>query len=251
MSQVVHDPAEAGRQAFARLAWEEAFTLLGKADAEGELEPADLELLAEAAVWSGHLEAYLRPWERAYAAHLEAGNGLRAGYVAILLAHEYENRLQQAIAAGWLSRATRLLGEEAEAREHGYLELQRSLLAWKKQDFDAAYELAGRAEEIGRRQGDRGLEVRGLQRRGIALIELGRFEEGRALLDEASAAAVGGELDPWSTVTVYCNTIGSAGTSPTTEGPASGPTPRWPGATRRPPPPSRACAASTASRSCA
>lgn len=209
MSQVLQDPVKAGREAFERRAWQEAYALLSEADAEGGLAPEDLEVLAEAGIWSGHLEAYVRSWERAYAAYLEQGNRLRAGFVAVILAHEYENRLQAAIAAGWLSRAVRLLDEEPEAAEHGYLELQRSLMAWKKQDFDAALEHAERAEEIGRKHGSRALEVRALQRRGIALVEMGRLDEGRALLDEASAAAIGGELDAYTTVTVYCNTIGT------------------------------------------
>ena len=38
---------------------------------------------------------------------------------------------------------------------------------------------------------------------------MGELEEGRALLDEASVAAVSGELDPYSTLVVYCNTIGA------------------------------------------
>ena len=209
MSQLVQDPIDAGRDAYERGAWEDAFTLLSEGDAAGALTGEDLEHLSLAAVLSGHADQYRIFLERSYAAYLAAGNRLRAGYMAVYLAHEYENRLQKAIAAGWFSRATRLLAEEQEAAEHGHLELHHSLLAWKAQDFAAALDHATRAEEIGRRHGDRGVEIRGLQRRGIALIEMGQFEEGRALLDEASAAAVGGELDPFSTVSVYCNTIGT------------------------------------------
>ena len=209
MSQILQDPIQAGRDAYERGAWEDAYTLLKEGEQNGRLAPSDFEHLAEAAILSGHPDRYNGYLERAYAAHLEAGGRLRAGYVAIYLAHNYETRLQKAIAAGWLSRAARLLEEEPEAAEHGHLELQRSLLAWKKQDFEAALEHARQAEEIGRRHGDRGLEIRGIQRRGIALIEMGRLEEGRGLLDEASAAAVGGELDAFSTVSVYCNTIGT------------------------------------------
>ena len=209
MTQLVQDPAEAGRDAFRRRAWGEAYDHFTAADVDGELAPEDLELLAEAAVLSGRADRYASLLERAYAGHQRAGNRLRAGHLATLLNHTYQSKLQHSVAAGWFSRATRLLEQEPEAAEHGYLELQKSLNAWKMQDFDAALEHAARAEEIGIRHGDRSLEVRGTQRRGIALIEKGELEAGRALLDEASAAAVSGELDPYSTLTVYCNTIGT------------------------------------------
>lgn len=209
MSQLVQDPAEAGRDAYQRRAWREAYELFDAADADGGLEPEDLELLAEASVLSGHAQRYVSLLERAYAGYQRAGNRKRAAHMAVGLHHDYESKLQRAVAAGWLSRASRLLEEEPEGPEHGYLALERSLNAWKAQDFDAALEHASRAEEIGIRHGDRNLEVRALQRRGIALIEKGDLEAGRAFLDEASAAALSGELDAWSTVTVYCNTIGT------------------------------------------
>jgi class 3 adenylate cyclase len=209
LSQVVQDPVEAGREAFQRRAWGEAYEHFTAADSDGGLAAEDLELLATASVLSGNAERHVSLLERAYAAHQRAGNRLRAGHVATLLNHDYQGKLQHSVAAGWLSRATKLLEQEPEAPEHGYLELESSLNAWKKQDFDAALEHATRAEEIGVRHGDRALEVRALQRRGIALIEKGELEAGRGLLDEASAAALSGELDPFSTVAVYCNTIGT------------------------------------------
>jgi class 3 adenylate cyclase len=209
MSQVIQDPAEAGREAFQRRAWSEAYELFNAADGEAGLGPEDLERLAEAAALSGHAERYVSLLERAYAGYQQAGNRRRAGKMAVGLHHEYESKLQRSVAAGWLSRATRLLDPEEEAAEHGYLALERSLGAWKAQDFDAALAQAERAEEIAVRHGDRSLEVRALQRRGIALIEKGELEAGRELLDEASAAALSGELDAFSTVAVYCNTIGT------------------------------------------
>jgi class 3 adenylate cyclase len=209
LSQLVQDPAEAGREAFQRRAWSEARELFEAADANGGLAPEDLELHAEASVLGGKPERFVPLLERAYAGYQSTGNRRRAAQMAIALNHEYQSKLQGAVAAGWLSRATRLLEQEEEAPEHGYLELQRSLLAWKSQDFDSALEHATLAEEIGARHGDRSLEVRALQRRGIALIEKGELEAGRALLDEASAAALSGELDAFSTVAIYCNTIGT------------------------------------------
>ena len=54
-----------------------------------------------------------------------------------------------------------------------------------------------------------GLELRGRQRRAVALIHLGEIDEGRLLLNEVNAAAYGGTLEPYDTVVIYCNAIGT------------------------------------------
>ena len=209
MSQVVESPLEAGRDAVRRRDWDTAYPLLHEADGSGDLAPEDLELLAEAALWGGQFEHYIDATERAYKAYLEAGNLARAGYLATLLAHDHRAQLQTSVASGWLARAKRHLDETEEAPEHGYYALQRSLVALGEHDFDEAFRQGKTAEEIGKRFSDRSLEIRGLQRQGAALLEKGEVAEGKLLLDEASAAALGGELDPYSTLVVYCNTIGA------------------------------------------
>ncbi len=108
-----------------------------------------------------------------------------------------------------MSRAKRLLDLEDEAAEHGYWALQQSLIELSQHNFAESLALAKQAEEQGRRFGDRSLEIRALQRQGNVLIEQGEVVEGKLLLDEASAAALAGELDPFSTLVVYCNTIGA------------------------------------------
>ena len=175
----------------------------------GDLAPDDLELLAEAALWGGLFSEYMDANERAYKAYVEAGNLARAGYLATLLAHDNRAQLQNSVASGWLARAKRHLDEAEEAPEHGYYALQRSLVALGEHDFDEAFRQGKAAEAIGKRFSDRSLEIRGIQRQGAALLEKGEVAEGKLLLDEASAAALGGELDAYSTLVVYCNTIGA------------------------------------------
>ena len=209
MSQVLESPLEAGRDAVKRRDWDTAYPLLQQADATGELAPEDLELLAEAALWGGLFSEYMEANERAYKSYVEAGNLARAAYIATLLAHHYRAQLQASVASGWLSRAKRHLDETEEGPEHGYWALQRSLVAIGEHDYDEAFRQGKTAEEIGKRFSDRSLEIRGIQRQGAALLEKGEVGEGKLLLDEASAAALGGELDPYSTLVVYCNTIGA------------------------------------------
>jgi class 3 adenylate cyclase len=209
MSQVLESPLDAGREAIRRHDWEEGYRLLKEAEQAGALSAQDLELLSQAALWNGRWDESTGVNERAYAAYLEENNKARAAYIATSLAHEYKNQLKQSVSSGWLSRAKRLLDESEEAPEHGYWSLMRSLVALGEHDFDEAYAQGKRAEEIGKRFGDRSLEIRGIQRAAVALIEKGEVAEGKLLLDEASAAALGGELDPFSTLVVYCNTIGA------------------------------------------
>jgi class 3 adenylate cyclase len=209
VTQVVQDPLEAGREALRRRDWIEGFELLRSADESMDLGPDDVMLLGEAAMWTGHMDSVAPYFERAYRGYLQEGQTLRAAFVATWLAHNQRNNLQMSLANGWMSRAKRLLDLEDEAAEHGYWALQKSLDALSAGDFGEAFRLARQSEELGRRFGDRNLEIRGLQRQGNALIAQGEVAEGKLLLDEASAAALAGELDPFSTLTVYCNTIGA------------------------------------------
>lgn len=80
------DALLAGRDALARHAWEEAHELLSQADREGELSGADLEALAEATFFAAHAEHEIEVKERAFKAHLAAGDQLRAAYMALDIA---------------------------------------------------------------------------------------------------------------------------------------------------------------------
>jgi class 3 adenylate cyclase len=209
MSRTV-DRIEAGREALARHDWKSAYDLVSAEEAERPLEADELELLAWATIWVRDEVEFATILERAYAKHLDGGNERQAAHIAVELAHYFGSvRLEWPVGNGWLARAGRLLAGKDEGPEHGYLELQRSLMALGKRDYEGALAQAREAERIGRAFGDRALEVRGLQRQGVALVEMGQVAEGQALLDEASTAAFGGELDPFSTLFVYCNTIGA------------------------------------------
>jgi class 3 adenylate cyclase len=210
MAQVIEDPLAAGRDAARRNAWSEAFPLLEQADRAGaELSGEDLELLGNAASWTGHLAASIEAHERAYARYLEEDNRLRAGGSALYLAGEYRSKLQNAVSTGWHQRAVRLLESEPEGIEHGYLELQRSQIEYGRGNYDIALQHIRRAAEIATRVQDKDLLALVTLREGIVLVKKGQVDAGLALIDEVSASAVGGELSAYSTAVIYCNTIGT------------------------------------------
>lgn len=210
---MIEEPArsvESGQSAFKRRAWREAFDLFTAADDSAALSPDDLECLAEAAWWTGRLAACIAARERAYAAYVGARNPRRAAMVAIALAKDYFAKREPSVGTAWLSRAERLLQGEPECVERGYLIRTRGVVAFEGQrDFDTALVLAEQALEIGTRFGDRDLMAMGLHDRGRVLVAKGRVAEGMTLIDEATVAAVSGELGPIATAIIYCNTITS------------------------------------------
>ncbi|HSJ92808.1 MAG TPA: hypothetical protein VK896_02130, partial [Gaiellaceae bacterium] len=149
MTSLAGDTLEAARQAVREHAWEKAYDLFAEAG-EAELDPDDYLLKVAAAMWTGRMDERVPNLERAYAALLEAGRPLQAAGAAVELAHEFANQLQPAVSSGWLARAKRLLEDEPDSVEHGYLALEEALRAHNANDLDLAIELGRRAEELGR-----------------------------------------------------------------------------------------------------
>jgi class 3 adenylate cyclase len=201
------EPLGAGRDALERHAWQEAFERFKEADAASPLAPPDLEALAEAAWWSGRIDDTIDARERAYQAYLDQGEPRRAGLVALDLRSDHSRRLAGPIAASWYRRAERLLEPETESVEYGHLLLARARAATGEANLKEAASLAGAAVEIGARFGDRDLQAHALMEQGMRRVAAGDVVEGLALVDEATMAAVSGELSPLATGIVYCNTI--------------------------------------------
>jgi hypothetical protein len=69
--------------------------------------------------------------------------------------------------------------------------------------------LARQAVEIGRANGNSGLELMAMHAVGQALVQQGRTEEGMSRLDEAMAGVIGGEGgDPLTVAQMSCMTMG-------------------------------------------
>jgi class 3 adenylate cyclase len=212
MSQVLDDSLEAGREAARKRAWRDAYELLQKADTDGLLGAADLEHLGEAAWWTGRLEEALEFRERAYAAYVEVGDPRRAALLAMTISGDHAKKGAVSVASGWLSRATRLLADEPEGIEHGHLALAHGTAAVMMGELKPAQEHLAHAHDVATRFGDRNLEAMAMVFKGTVLVMSGQVSEGLSLLDEATAAAVSGELEPLATGMVYCVTIHSCQT---------------------------------------
>jgi class 3 adenylate cyclase len=206
MSQVL-DSLQTARDAAARHAWRGAYDAYASVDRR-DLTSGDLEMFGDAAWWMGKLDEAIQLRERSYAAFASAGENLGAARLALTLSWDHSGRGAFSVAQGWFATAERLLEGQPESNVLAHLTLTRGVNAlFGGGDLAEALAHFERAAELGRRVGDRDVQVLALTGKGRALIKSGEVEQGLALLDEASAGAVGGELEPHTTGLVYCITI--------------------------------------------
>ena len=204
------DALNAGRAALARSAWREAFDLLSAADVRGDLAAEDLERLGEAAMWAMQPDECISAYERAFAKHVEAGNRRQAARAARFLIEELLwTQAGDSVVEGWISRVARLLKDEPECPERGYLFINQGYLQVGKGAPDEAFATAQRAFDLGAKFEDRDLQALGLNIQGVALVAKGEVVEGMGLLNEAAAAAVAGELGTAASAVIYCNIVGT------------------------------------------
>lgn len=203
----IADPLGDGRAAFARHAWQEAFDLLTRADAAGGLEGPDLESLSTAAFFAGRADLRTPTLERAFAAYQQAGEVIRAAFVALQVAGAFSLRGKVSVASAWARRAERLLNGHAESYAHGFLALIKTDLAKTAGDIPRALELADEAVAIGKRTGHQDLQAFALTAQATLRIASGAIREGIGLLEEAAIAAVNGELSPLTAGITACQMI--------------------------------------------
>jgi DNA-binding NarL/FixJ family response regulator len=201
------DELERGRDAHARSAWIEARDALARADEAAPLAAEDLELLATAEYMLGSEENWARVLERAHHRYTEAGEACRAARCAFWIGTNLAVRGQMGPATGWLGRAARLIEDQGDCAERGFLLVPVVFQHEAEGDLEGAAETAAAAAEIARRFGDRELFPLALHLQGDVLVRSGRVREGLAVLDEAMVAATGRDLNPMVTGIVYCGVI--------------------------------------------
>src|SRR5215472_6295347 len=198
--------ADNARDAARRDSWAAAYEELHALD-PAQLAPDDLEALADAAWWLSRPDESIVARQRAYAGYVAAGDQPRAAYCAGRLCMEHFFRDEPAVASGWLMRAQRLLRDQPGHVQHGYVALIESNMARARGATEEAVACAERATDIGQRFGDADVVAMAIHQHGLALIDAGRVAEGMALLDEAMASVVAGELGTFFTGVIYGNVI--------------------------------------------
>ena len=194
----------AGFQAMATGDWRGARDAFSAVLAVAEV-PEALFGLANALFWLGDLAGTIANCEKAYAGFRRRGDPMFAAGAALALVGYNKGYLGNTAAArGWLSRAARIIENEAP-------ELRGELLgatAYVTEDPVESEALARQAAEIGRANGNSDLELMAMHAVGQALVQQGRTEEGMALLDEAMAGVIGGEYgDPLTAAQMSCMTM--------------------------------------------
>ena len=199
---------EAGRESAGRYAWQDAFETFEDAGRLGKLDSSDLLLLAESAWWIGKPDRALQVREHAFAEFMNAGQKAQAARVATDLFWFNMGKNSDTIAMGWLNRAEQLLEDEPEAVEHGYVAEVKAQVMLQLGQYDESIQFGQKTSAVGHKFGVRALQVFGDQIQAIALIKKGDVTEGLKLLDKATMVGVSGELSPFDTGVVYCQTIG-------------------------------------------
>jgi ATP/maltotriose-dependent transcriptional regulator MalT len=199
------EPLRAGWEALARTDWARARACFEAAVARNPNAEA-LEGLGQAAWWLGDGAAMFQSRERAYRLYRRRGDLRSAARLATLLGMAYyEFRAEPVIGNGWFRRAHRLLEELPPVPEHGWLSIWEGQLALLVgNDPGTARRLGAEAGELGRSLGVTDLEMIGLGLEGLALVTEGEIEAGMARLDEATTAAVGGDMTDLIAIGATC-----------------------------------------------
>jgi DNA-binding CsgD family transcriptional regulator len=203
------DAIDEGRAAFERGAWSEAYRLLNAADAQTQLDPADLDCLAMAAYLIGEDAVTVQALSRAHSGFLQRGELTRAARSALWLAFTMADQpRQRAQTGGWLARAQRLLEDVNEpCVEHGWLLCATARQRVASGDFGVAHAAFAEAANIGTRFGDADLTALARHGEGRTLLAMNDTAAGLSLLDEVMVAVTGGEVAPIVAGAVYCSVI--------------------------------------------
>jgi DNA-binding CsgD family transcriptional regulator len=181
--------------------WDDARKAFEASLVDGETAHSHLGL-ARALWWRGDNQNSVDHCTAAYSLFRKAGDVAGAVECALWLAITYKaNFANFAAANGWIARAERLLEQIETGPPHAWAWVTR---AYRMTDLDGAATLTQQALDLARVVGDVDLELIATSQLGLILVGQGGTAEGFALIDEAMAAALGGEPSDLVTVVYTC-----------------------------------------------
>ena len=190
-----------GAAALAAGRWEDARTSFEEAVAARDTGEGHFGLAA-ALWWLGDNHGSVAHCTRAYSLLRRSGDTAGAVQCALWLGIVYKANFANFVAAnGWISRADRLLESLDQCPLHAQSWLAR---AYRMTDLRAAAELTGRALTVARAADDVDVELTALSQLGLIRVGQGETAAGFAMIDEAMAAALGGERSMLDTVAYTC-----------------------------------------------
>ena len=198
------DWLNSGREALQRGSWAAAKKAFEHA-IRREPSPEALEGLGWAMFWLGDGERSTAERERAYRAHLERNDRVSAARVAMGLAETSFDIGGPVVASGWLERAKTHLRGMRQSAIHGWLAFSMGHKArLVDDDFRTARKLARQAQRIGIRFGDTQLELMARALEGLTMVNEGKVADGMRRIDEATMAAMAGEMASIDSIANTC-----------------------------------------------
>jgi DNA-binding CsgD family transcriptional regulator len=188
------DLLSTGSVALEELRWADARRAFEAAARERET-PEAYEGIGAACYWLEDGPATIAARVHAYRLYRDTADPRGAARVAADLAWDHYFEGERAVADGWVRRAHRLLDGRDPVPERGWLVLLEADMAFfVDHDGPATEAYAATAADLGRSLGDQDLEMAAIAYQGLAWVSQGRVKDGMALLDEATVAAVSGDL---------------------------------------------------------
>lgn len=170
-------------------------------------DPGTLERLADDRADTGDYAGALVLREQAFAAWRACGEDRKAARLAAyqIAFDHYALFGNVAVAQGWLERAARLVADEGECVEAGWVALAGASYAT---DPGRTATLIALASRTARRFGDLDLELDALAHDGLSTVLRGGITDGLRKLDEAAVAAHAGEVaSPTVAGEIYCHLL--------------------------------------------